>query len=132
MGAKVLQHLDQNSYQRIQPFLRESLEKLVGKDAYKVESALSEAVINGLEYGVKVRVKINKIGNQLVLRVKDNGVGFAGNTTVAALLAKGIDQVFLECLLAENGRGLPIMLAWMDRVIYNQVGNEVMLIKKLV
>ena len=30
----------------------------------------------------------------------------------------------------ERGRGIPIMLVWTDRVIYNKRGNEVMLIKK--
>ena len=38
---------------------------------------------------------------------------------------------FEEKLYAENGRGIMIMAAWMDRVLYNRAGNEVLLVKRL-
>lgn len=128
---QVFDYFAKNEYKRISPKMRQILQEWVGEEATKVEGALAEAVINGLEYGSKVRVKISKTGQKLVIRVRDKGPGFAGNAALAALIAQGTDNVFLDCLLAENGRGLPIMLAWMDKVLYNKTGNEVLLLKKL-
>jgi len=105
------------------------LDELIGESGDKVIAVLGEAVTNGLQHGTKVRVKINKIGNRLILRVRDNGQGFDGKAAVAAVIEAGVEQVFEECLFAEHGRGIPIMVAWLDEVIYNECGNEVMLVK---
>ena len=36
-----------------------------------------------------------------------------------------------QILSSEGGRGIMIMVSWMDKVIYNRKGNEVMLMKRL-
>ena len=59
------------------------------------------------------------------------GKGFDGNARIKHLLEVGREDSFEERLYAENGRGIMIMAAWMDRVLYNRAGNEVLLVKRL-
>ena len=78
-----------------------------------------------------VRVKINRLGSRLIVRILDKGDGFDGNAAIQKLSRRQSAAIFDERLMAEGGRGLPIMVAWMDRVLYNRTGNEVMLVKRL-
>lgn len=87
--------------------------------------------MNAFEHGKKARVKVNKIGNRLILRVREDGPGFPGNEYVAKLKADGLQETFAANVLEERGRGIPLMLSFMDSVIYNRQGNEVMLVKKM-
>lgn len=132
INCKLFYSFTQTEYSQIQPILWKKLRQLTGENSLKIECALGEAIINGLKYGnTPVEVKINKIGNRLIFRVRDQGKGFNGNKVLQDLLSKGLDEVFNQSLLEENGRGLPIMLAEMDKVLYNKIGNEVILMKKL-
>ncbi|MDU2066063.1 MAG: SpoIIE family protein phosphatase [Sporomusaceae bacterium] len=108
-----------------------TLTELTGRDDHVWGIAIAEAVTNGLQYGTKVRVKLCRFGDKMVVRVCDNGPGFNGQEAVRAVQKRGIETVFMERLLEENGRGIPIMLSTMDQVIYNRKGNEVLLIKRL-
>ncbi|MDR3566036.1 MAG: PAS domain S-box protein [Negativicutes bacterium] len=108
-----------------------SMETITGGRNAKVDTAVGEAVMNAFQYGTMVRVKINKLGSRLIIRVKDDGPGFSGNEAVTKVLDAGIKETFKEGLLLERGRGIPIMLSYMDRVIYNRRGNEIMLVKRL-
>lgn len=101
---------------------------LGGIQLLKAEVALGEAIANALSYGHNVRVKINKIGSRLVMRVAHDGLGFAGNAVIQKYREQGLDHVFASLLGQEHGRGIAIMLRWSDQVLYNQIGNEVMLI----
>lgn len=107
------------------------LSEITGDKYSKVEVALGEAMVNAFKSHCAVQVKINKIGKRLILRVKDGGPGFAGNALVAELAAVGIEQVFENLLCKESGRGIPIMMTWTDKVLYNKQGNEVMLVNSL-
>lgn len=107
------------------------LDSITGERDPKIDIALEEAMINACHYGTTVRVKINKLGSRLIVRVKDDGPGFAGNEAVANILKVGIRETFNKGLMLERGRGIPIMLSYMDKVIYNSRGNEVMLVKVL-
>ncbi|MDR3564240.1 MAG: PAS domain S-box protein [Negativicutes bacterium] len=116
---------------RIRPRVLTVLTEIAGAANTAVEIAIGEAITNGLEHGTKVNIKVNKIGERLVVRVRDNGSGFNGNAAIAAIQAAGIHETFLVQLWEERGRGLPMMLKFMDRVIYNKAGNEVLLVKQL-
>ena len=93
--------------------------------------AIGEALANATRQSMHVRVKINRLGSRLIVRIRDNGSGFDGNARINRLLRQQSAAIFDERLMAEGGRGLPIMVAWMDRVLYNRTGNEVMLVKRL-
>ncbi|WP_378954715.1 PAS domain S-box protein [Pelosinus sp. sgz500959] len=100
-----------------------------------LEVAVNEALNNGFRAGGRVAVKARKIGNQLIFRVKDNGPGFSTekiNTQLKKTMEdEEFDAEFDEILLAEGGRGILIMKMFCDRLIYNQKGNEVLLMKKI-
>ncbi|HWR39826.1 MAG TPA: SpoIIE family protein phosphatase [Patescibacteria group bacterium] len=106
------------------------IRELGGEEAAKISIVLGEAINNAARESMDVRIRLNRIGQILVIRVKDGGCGFAGNDRVAKLRRQG-ESVFEEQLLAEGGRGIFIMAAWMDTVLYNRTGNEVLLTKRL-
>ena len=108
------------------------LEAVTGQVNPKVEVALGEAIANAIQFGTKIRIKINLIGSKLVMRVRHDGEEFNGNEKVCEIIEQGVDALFESLFISqeERGRGIPIMLVWTDKVIYNKYGNEVMLISK--
>ena len=116
---------------RLRRRIHQTLRTMVGGGEERLCVALGEAITNALQHGREVRVRINKIGDQLIMRVRDDGPGFAGNELLARYSGQRQGYNFEEHLLDEHGRGIPIMMSWMDRVLYNQRGTEVLLIKNL-
>ena len=104
------------------------LQAAAGDKAGKIDIAVGEAISNARQYGENVRIKINKIGSRLIIRVRNDGQGFPGNARIDELKAAGIEQIFQSLLTSERGRGLPLMLAWSDTIFYNRQGTEVILI----
>ncbi|MDU2065496.1 MAG: ATP-binding protein [Sporomusaceae bacterium] len=96
-----------------------------------VQIALNEALVNAVRSGTRASVKISCYGQLLVIRIKDNGKGFPGNELVNKILEEGVQKFLDKELWEQHGRGIPLMLAIMDKVVYNHIGNEVMLIKRL-
>lgn len=103
-----------------------------------MEIAIHEAINNAIHHGNKsehawVTLKIRLIPGQkrdrLIIRVKDEGSGFKVNDQFAKL-SRSLD--FQNTQQLECGRGLLIMMASADFIIYNAIGNEVMLVKFLV
>ena len=105
--------------------------KIAGDEAAMLRVALGEAIINALRYGISIRIKINVIGNKLVIRVKDDGPGFDGNSLIEKYLAEGKEKIFNSGIYEEHGRGIKIMLLWTNLVTYNKQGNEVLLVKEI-
>ena len=119
-------------YSRIRGRIRELLRKVFGEQSGRIDVAIGEAINNAARESMEVKIKFNRFGNTLVVRVKDSGKGFQGNERIAALTAaENAENVFEQRLFAEGGRGILIMVAWMDRVLYNRQGNEIMLMKRL-
>ena len=116
---------------RIQSRIRQLLLSIEAEAAGRIAVAIGEALANATRQSMHVRVKINRLGSRLIVRIRDNGSGFDGNARINRLLRQQSAAIFDERLMAEGGRGLPIMVAWMDRVLYNRTGNEVMLVKRL-
>lgn len=116
---------------RIQSRIRQLLLSIAAETAGRVDVAIGEALANATRQSMHVRVKINRLGSRLVVRILDNGAGFDGNGVLGKLWRQQSAEIFDERLMAEGGRGLPIMVAWMDRVLYNRTGTEVLLVKKL-
>lgn len=120
-----------NEKQQVRLRINHILKELTGQERPKVEVALGEGIANALRFSTEVRVKINKIGQVLIMRVRDSGSGFDGNGAVKKNIAVGLKQVFSNLINQDRGRGIPIMMMGTDKLIYNQQGNEVMLIKYL-
>ncbi|MDR3563072.1 MAG: MASE3 domain-containing protein [Negativicutes bacterium] len=116
---------------QLRPRVSSLLAEISGDASADVDLAVAEAITNAARHGKKIHLKINKVGQRLILRIRDDGPGFSGNAAIAKIQAAGLEETFDACLLSESGRGLPLMLSLMDRVIFNKRGNEVLLIKKL-
>lgn len=92
---------------------------MTGQDNPKIEIALGEAIANSLRCGTEVRIKINKIGQRLILRVRSDGPGFNGNAVVQKNGSLGLKEIFAALNDQERGRGIPIMMLWSEKVLYN-------------
>ncbi len=112
-------------FRLIRHCVSEYIRKMLRDKPGLMEVALNEAVNNAIEHGkASIKLKLNVIaGKRLVVRVKDQGAGFPGQT----LLAK--DEKDFE--FDESGRGIMIMKASADYVRYNRCGNEVLLVKHI-
>ena len=118
-------------YNRIRSRIRDLLQSVSTEHAPRIEIAIGEALANALRESMDVRVKLCLCGRRLMVRISDGGGGFDGKQRVAAFQAADMEAEFLDRLYAEGGRGILIMMAWMDQVIYNRKGNEVLLVKEL-
>jgi serine/threonine-protein kinase RsbW len=101
-------------------------------DASWIRLALEEAITNAVVHGHgeyperpqrTVRVGYAVGASRLVLTVEDGGEGFDHRNVP--------DPTADENLLNINGRGIFLMRAIMDEVIYNDRGNRVSLVKRL-
>lgn len=111
--------------------LREDIEdrlKIHCEDqTYGVFLALNEAVNNALFHGkginngtVTITIRIFG-GRRLSVRVNDPGKGFVPNSAI-----NGVSDLWTE-----GGRGRFLMAAMMDKIVYNHMGNAVLLVKNL-
>ena len=118
-------------YSRVRSRVRDLLFFVAGEQAGKLDVAVGEALNNAARVSMDVQVKFSFFGKTLVVRVKDGATGFDGNERVNKYRNAEIAGAFEEILSSEGGRGIMIMVSWMDKVIYNRKGNEVMLMKRL-
>jgi PAS domain S-box-containing protein len=118
-------------YSRIRSRIHDLFYQIAGKETGRIDVAVGEALNNAARESMNIKVKINLLGSRLVIRVKDGGDGFNGNARVAEFSNAAKNDAFEERLFAESGRGILIMVSWMDRVVYNRKGNELLLMKRL-
>ena len=123
-------------YQRLKGEIAKILAQLTGKQHSLHEVAVHEALANAMECrdGVprqhKARLRFNKVGNRLVVRVKTSRIGFAGNAILRRLRSHP-EEMFSFGEDASMGRGIPMMLSMSHRMTYNSEGTEVLLAWKL-
>ena len=116
---------------RAQVIISEFLERNVPFHAPMLEVAINEAMNNGFYSCGRVRVKIRRVGGKLIIRVKDDGLGFNTKEDNVLLKEDMYEEEFDEQLEAEGGRGILLMRLFCDKIIYNAKGNEVLLMKQI-
>jgi serine/threonine-protein kinase RsbW len=93
--------------------------------------AVDEAIINAITHGhgedindpnLSVRVDYVIDERSIAVRVTDNGLGFDPSAVP--------DPTLDENLYRVTGRGIFLMRKAMDRVVYNAIGNSVLLIRR--
>ncbi len=102
----------------VQVVLRDSLERLgMEEDArHWVDLAVREALANAIKHGnaenpsKQVHVDLEVEGEEVVIRVQDEGVGFDPTQVV--------DPLARENILKTNGRGILFMERFMDEIQY--------------
>jgi serine/threonine-protein kinase RsbW len=117
-------------YRSVRSLVAEYLQQQLKTGATRMEIALNEAINNAIFHGADggtVTVRLALVGGRLVARVRNEGEGF---TALGQWKLQTASEDEMD-LLDEHGRGLLIMSAMADRVLYNRTGTEVMLVKKL-
>ena len=123
-------------YQRLKGEVAKILAEVTGLPHSLHEVAVHEALANAMECrdGVarqqKARIRFNKVGNRLIVRVKTSRIGFAGNAILRRLRSHP-EEMFSFGEDAAMGRGIPMMLTMSNRMTYNNDGTEVLLAWKL-
>ena len=98
------------------------------ESAFSIKLAMEEAVTNAIKHGnrfdktKKVFIRWACNHKSFTLSVRDEGHGFDPKDVP--------DPTAPENLALPYGRGLMLMQAYMDRVTYNDLGNEVTLVKE--
>ncbi|KUO78267.1 MAG: hypothetical protein APF81_25295 [Desulfosporosinus sp. BRH_c37] len=116
---------------RAQEIISEFLKRNTPIHAPLMEVAVNEAMNNGFFACGRVCVKTRRLGNKLIIRVKDNCQGFDTHKVNVQLKKEMYEEEFGEMLEAEGGRGILLMKLICDKVIYNSIGNEVLLMKRI-
>lgn len=118
--------------ERAQAVISAFLERNAAIHAPELEVAINEAMNNGFFACGQVHVKARRVGRKLIVRVKDGCSGFNTKNIKSLTINDDLfDEVFDEMLGEEGGRGIFLMRAFCDKVIYNEKGNEVLLMKKI-
>ncbi|WP_256757114.1 ATP-binding protein [Cohnella sp. WQ 127256] len=128
-----LRFSDMNMYAYFRNSVGELLKDWFPKGHTLIEIAVNEALNNAFLHGNResakplVVMKVSKVDeHNLVIRVKDLGQGFS--------LRRSRDKrarVKADKIMSESGRGLLIMEQVFDDIYYNEVGNEVTMVKRI-
>jgi len=102
----------------VQVVLRDCLERLGMEDEarHRVDLAVREALANAIKHGneqnpsKQVHVDLEVEGEEVVIRVEDEGMGFDPDQVA--------DPLAQENLLKTNGRGILFMKKYMDEIQY--------------
>ena len=105
---------------------------LTSEVLFRIRLAIDEAIINGITHGhgesidspnTPVMVDCLIDNKSIAVRVTDTGLGFDPKTIP--------DPTLEENLWKITGRGIFLMRESMNEVIYNSIGNSVLMIRKL-
>ncbi len=125
-----------SDYQRLRGEVAKILAELTGQPHSLQEVAVNEALANAMECRDgksrlhKARLRFNRTGDLLTVRVRTSRIGFAGNAILRRLRSQPED-LFSFGEDAAMGRGIPMMLTLSDMMTYNSEGTEVLLAWKL-
>ncbi len=128
--------------ERLVQFLRELPMELPERDREEITTAMRELLFNAIEHGGKldedkwVRVSRIRTHRAIVYHIEDPGEGFRHLSLPHAAVSNPEDptqaaKVRAECGMRPGGFGMLLASKLVDEVLYNQCGNEVILIKRL-
>ena len=128
---------------RLMSFAREFAAQLPETARQEIMLALREILINAIEHGAKFNpdqvVEVNAIrtARTMTFRVRDPGAGFRKEGITHAAYANPTGDLTAHILQREQqgmragGYGMLLAAGTVDELIYNETGNEVILIKYL-
>lgn len=128
---------------RLLSFAREFAAQLPETARQEIMLALREILINAMEHGAKFNpdqvVEVNAIrtARTMTFRVRDPGAGFRREDISHAAHANSPDDPTAHIVLRNQqgmragGYGMLLAAGTVDELIYNETGNEVLLIKYL-
>ena len=128
---------------RIVQFLREMRTGLPPAEEESVAMAFREILYNAIEHGggsdpeKTVSISYVRTGRVLIYRVRDPGPGFSLDALPHAAVSNPLDSPMEHAMVRETlglrpgGFGIFLTRELVDELIYNEAGNEVLLIKYL-
>jgi len=96
--------------------------------SFAVRLAVEEAVTNAIKHGNRldpaktITIDLDVDGRQVAISVTDQGGGFDPSGVPDPTTDENIEK--------PSGRGIMLMRAYMDRVEYSPVGNQVRMLKR--
>ena len=99
----------------------------IGMDVFRIQMAIEEAVVNAIEHGnkreptKKVRLVFQVTPDKAMMIVTDEGPGFDHRNLA--------DPTTEELLDKPRGRGVMLMRELMNEANFNEIGNQVTMIK---
>ncbi len=99
----------------------------IGMDVFRIQMAIEEAVVNAIEHGnkrepsKKVRLVFQVTPDKAMMIVTDEGPGFDHRNLADPTTDELIDK--------PRGRGVMLMRELMNEANFNEIGNEVTMIK---
>ena len=126
---------------RLMTFIRKLAERLPDEDLQDVMQGFREIVLNAMEHGAAfdprqvVEVTAVRTARACVFYVRDPGAGFQPESLTHAAIANPDEDPAAHARLREEqgmrpgGFGLLLAQGTVDELIYNEIGNEVLLIK---
>ncbi|MCU0718248.1 MAG: ATP-binding protein [Pirellula sp.] len=99
-----------------------------GGDMFHVQMAMEEALVNAIEHGNKrckdklVAVAISVSDKEISIQITDQGDGFDHRNVADPTEDDRVDQ--------PRGRGVLLIRELMSQARYNDLGNELLMIKK--
>ena len=128
---------------RLMSFAREFAAQLPETKRQEIMFALREILMNAMEHGAKFNpdqvVEVNAIrtSRTMTFRVRDPGAGFRKEGITHAAHANSPDDPLAHIVrrqqqgMRAGGYGMLLAAGTVDELIYNETGNEVLLIKYL-
>ncbi len=129
--------------ERLLSFAKELSAQLPEDARQEIVQAFREILINAMEHGAKfnpdqvVEVHAIRTARTMVFRVRDPGTGFQKESLTHAAIGNPATDPTAHILLRKEqgmragGYGLLLASGTVDELIYNAIGNEVILIKYL-
>jgi DNA-binding response OmpR family regulator len=126
---------------RLVPFLRELVTDLSIQEREDVGTAFRELLMNAIEHGAgrdpskTVRVDYVRTAKFMIYKILDPGEGFSLNRLPHAAISNQPDAPYQHCEVRDRlglrpgGFGILLTRHLADELIYNEKGNEVLLIK---
>ena len=127
--------------EKLIPFLREMGTDLTAEEREDVGTAFRELLMNAIEHGGRsdpnktVQVDCVRTAKSIIYRVRDPGEGFSLDNLPHAAISNSPDAPFDHVNVRDRlglrpgGFGILLIRNLADELIYNQKGNEVLLIK---
>jgi len=128
---------------RILQFLREMRIGIPPADEENIATAFREILFNAIEHGggsdpeKSVSITYMRAEKSIIYQVRDPGPGFSFNMLPHAAVSNPLDSPMEHIGIRESlglrpgGFGILLTRELVDELIYNEVGNEVLLIKYL-
>lgn len=98
-----------------------------GMDLFRIQMAIEEAVVNAIEHGnkrasdKKIRLVFDVTPEKAVMAISDEGAGFDHRNVADPTTEELVDK--------PRGRGVMLMRELMNEVNFNEIGNQVVMIK---